>query len=172
MVGSSLTETEDKGRSTLEECIAEMRKVLNEHHEYLAGNETATRVLVIDVVLAALGWDVKDPASVRLEHRANGNKLDYILLSSGQFLAVVEAKSANLGLRDKDRRQASGYATEVGAHYAVLSNGGRWEAWDMMSKKPRKENILVEVNLATGDISEVALILKNLRREALKGGWR
>ena len=132
-------------RALLEESIKEARRVLTEHDEYLRGNETATRALVIDGVLTALGWDIKDPARVRLEHRAAGNKVDYILVSSaGAFLGVVEAKPAYSVLKDTDRRQASGYATEIGARYAVLTNGGRWEAWEMVQQKPRRESVFVE----------------------------
>ena len=157
-------------RALLEESIKEAQRVLTEHDEYLRGNETATRALVIDGVLAALGWDIKDPARVRLEYRAAGNnKVDYILVSSaGAFLGVVEAKSAYLALLDKDRRQASGYATEIGARYAALTNGSRWEAWEMVQQKPRKESIVVEVNLTTGEIAEIASTLRKLHRETLE----
>ena len=160
-----MAETEDWNRAPLEEIIAEARRVLTEHAEYLRGNETATRALVIDGVLTALGWDIKDPAWVRLEH----NKVDYVLLSSsGESLAVVEAKPADSGQKDMDRRQASGYATEIGARYAVLTNGGRWEAWEMVQRKPRKESIVVEVNLTTGEIADIASTLGKLHRDVLE----
>ena len=163
-----MAESEDWKGAVLEESIKEARRVLTEHNKYIRGNETATRALVIDGVLTALGWDIKDPARVRLEHRANGNKVDYVLVSSaGTFLAVVEAKSADSGLKDADRRQASGYATEIGARYAVLTNGGRWEAWEMMQQIRRKDSIVVEVNLTTGGIAEIAATLRKLHRDAL-----
>ena len=105
----------------------------------------------------ALGWDIQDPTRVRLEHRANPNKVDYVLVSSsGGFLAVVEAKPADAGLKEADRRQASGYATEIGARYALLTNGGRWEAWEMVPQKPRRESIVVEVHLTTGEVADIA----------------
>ena len=163
-----MAETEDGNRTPLEEIIAEARSVLTEHAEYLRGNETATRALVIDGVLTALGWDIKDPARVRLEHRANGNNVDYVLLSSGEPLAVVEAKPAYSGQKEMDRRQASGYATEIGARYAVLTNGGRWEAWEMVQRTPRKKNIFVEVNLTTGEIAKIASTLGKLHRDVLE----
>ena len=153
----------------LEESIKDARRVLTEHNEYLRGNETATRALVIDSVLTGLGWNIKDPAQVRLEHRANGNKIDYVLVSSaGTFLAVVEAKSADSGPKETDRRQASGYAVEIGTRYAVLTNGGRWEAWEMVHRKPRKESILLEVHLTTGEIAEIASTLRRLHRDTLE----
>ena len=160
---------EDGTRALLEESIKEARRVLTEHREHLRGNETATRALVIDGVLTALGWDIKDPARVRLEYRVDGNKVDYILVSSaGAFLGVVEAKSAYSGLKGTDRRQASGYATEIGARYAVLTNGVRWEAWEMGQQKPRREIMVVEVHLTTGEIAEIASTLRKLHRDTLE----
>lgn len=162
-----MAETEGARRNPLEESITEARRVLNDHHKYLSGNEARTRALVIDEVLTALGWDIKNPVHVWLEHRANGNKMDYVLRSSDQFLAVVEAKPADSGPKDTDRRQVSGYATEIGARYAVLTNGGRWEGWEMAQHKPRKESIIVEVHLTTGEIAEIAAKLGKLRRDVL-----
>ena len=154
----------------LEQGILEARSVLEEHAKYLAGNETRTRTLVIDRVLAALGWEVRDPGQVLLEHRANGNFIDYVLLSSSHdnhdFCTVVEAKAANAGPKESDRRQASGYAAEIGAQYSVLTNGGRWEAWKM-ARTPRKENIIVEVHLTTGEVEKVASDLIKLHRGVL-----
>ncbi len=164
-----MAELEGGKGSLLEESIKEARKVLTEHYAYLRRNETATRALVIDGVLNALGWDVKAPARVRLEHRANGNKVDYVLVSStGAFLAIVEAKPAGSGPKDTDRRQASGYATEIGARYAVLTTGGRWEAWEMVQQKPRRDSIFVEVHVTTGKIAEIASTLRKLHRDALE----
>ena len=164
-----MSEMEDKKGALLEKSINEARRVLTEHDKCLRGNETATRALVIDGVLTALGWNIKDPARVRLEHRANGNKVDYVLVSSASaFLAVVEAKPADSGPKETDRRQASGYAAEIGARYAVLTNGGRWEAWEMVQLRPRKESMVVEVNLTTGQIAEIASTLRKLHRDALE----
>ena len=167
-----MTETESRS-AQLEESIKEARRVLAAHHKYLEGNETRTRVLVIDDVLTALGWDIKDPARVWLEHRVNGNKMDYVLRSSSdKSLAVVEAKPSGSGHKDKDRRQASGYATEIGARYAVLTNGSRWEAWEMVQQKPRKDCVFVEVHLRTGEIADIAATLEELHRDVLEEGGR
>ena len=152
----------------IEETIVEVQRVLSQHGEYLSKNEPRTRALVIDRMLIALGWDIRDPARVLLEHRTNGNAMDYVLLSAnGGFLAVVEAKAAEVGPKDKDRRDASGYAQEIGAQYAVLTNGGRWEAWKMMTSMPRKNNMIVEVHLTTGEVTEIASKLGKLHRDVL-----
>ena len=164
-----MSKGESEGRGSLERTILEIRRVLREHHEYLRGNETATRALVIDVVLERLGWNIRDPARVRLEYRVNGNKVDYVLMTAEKRpLAVVEAKAADTGTKGKDQRDATGYAAEMGARYAVLTNGGRWEAWEM-GPAPRRDNILLEVNLTTGDAAEIASKLEGLRRGRLGG---
>lgn len=151
----------------LEDCIENVRSLLREHHEYLRSNEMATRIVVIDPVLTALGWNVRSPESVKLEHKHNGSKIDYVLMEGdGSVLAVVEAKPSDSAL-DKDRKQASGYAAEVAARYAILTNGWRWEAWEMVSSKPRNDNVIVETNLATGDVAKIASKLRELDREVL-----
>ena len=126
--------------ATLKASIDRAREALAAHDNYLRGNELATRALVIDVVLDGLGWNIRDPERVRLEHRVNGkHKVDYALVSTaGGFLAVVEAKAADAGTQGKHVRDASGYATELGASYAVLTNGGRWEAWGMAQGRSRR----------------------------------
>ena len=162
-----MTDGESGELSVLEQTIMEVRQVLSEHGNYLSTNETRTRALIIDRVLTALGWDIRDPARVWLEHRTNGNAMDYVLRSAdGDFLAVVEAKAVNMGAKNKDRRDASGYAQEIGARYAVLTNGGRWEAWKM-APTPRKDNIVFEVHLTTGKVAEIASKLGKLHRDAL-----
>ncbi len=162
-----MADTRDGKRALLEKSIEEARSVLTEHSDYLRGNETATRILVIDKMLVALGWDVTDPAKVRLEHRANRDKVDYALLStSEEILGIVEAKSADTGL-DSKRKQASGYATEVGTRYAILTNGGRWEAWEMGTLRPREKTVFVEVNLSTGEVAEIAENLAQLHWDML-----
>ena len=80
-----------------------------------AGNETATRALVIDGVLIALGWDIKDPARVRLEYRANGNKVDYVLLSSsGEVRCRCGGQGCGFG--------GEGYGSQAG----VWVRDGNW----------------------------------------------
>lgn len=169
--------------SLLEKGISEARSVLAEHDKYLRGNETRTRTLVIDRVLCALNWDITNSELVLLEQRApDGSKIDYVLQSSVTAsqstssnsryrpLAVVEAKAAGMGLKGGDRRQASGYATEIGAPYAVLTNGRRWEAWSMTGpaeRTERSENIIVEVHLETGQLAALASRLGKLHREML-----
>ena len=166
--GHNETAQDSMLRPKVEEAIKTARLRLMKHDEYLGGDETRTRVVIIDEVLKGLGWMVTDPEQVRLEHRDNGNKMDYVLMKEGErSLAVVEAKRSRDALTDEHRRQASGYATEPGANYAALTNGARWEAWKMNTGKPRRESMIVEASITTGDIEEIASQLMSIHSEAL-----
>jgi predicted type IV restriction endonuclease len=67
-----------------------------------AGNEANTRALLIDPILAALGWNLFDIDEVEREFRVyDGTFLDYALRVEGKPRLFVEAKSMNKGLADK-----------------------------------------------------------------------
>ena len=90
--------------ATLEASIDRARRVLVAHHDYLRGNEMATRALVIDVVLDGLGWNIRNPERVRLEHRVNGkHQVDYALVSTA---GGVSRGCRGEGRRRGDSRQA------------------------------------------------------------------
>ena len=141
-----MAETEDGKGVSLEKIIAEARKVLTEHNGYLRGNETATRALVIDRVVDRIGLGHQRPSAgpVGASRQREQGGLRSPVVVRQRNRAVVESKPADSGPKETDRRQASGYATEIGARYAVLTNGGRWEAWEMVQQKARKESIFVE----------------------------
>lgn len=152
--------------------VTKLRKRLREHQEYLNQDETRTRVLLIDPMLRALGWDVLDPARVRLEHRDDNSgprgKMDYVLVSeSDEPFAVVEAKRLADWPNDRARRQASGYAVALGVRYAFLTNGARWEGWEIVGGKRRRSTMLVEVNVASRTPEEVARDLLPMHRDRL-----
>ncbi len=152
----------------LEEAVTTARQRLMKFDEYVRVDETRTRMFIIDEILNGLGWRVLDPQLVLLEHRENGNKMDYVLVIEGKrHLVVVEAKRSQELLNDGYRRQASGYATELATEYAVLTNGARWEAWNMNTGKPRRDSMIVEVNITTGDIEEIVSQLMALHCEVL-----
>ena len=151
----------------LEREVTRVRSVVDRHRQYLDESEQRTRAVLIDPILLQLGWNVTDPDQVRLEVKANGNVIDYVL-TKGEVkdYAVVEAKSSRMGV-DAHRKQATGYAMEIGALYALVTNGLRWEAWELKPGSPRKENVVAEVNVTTGDVGAVARSLQQLSYDAL-----
>lgn len=153
-------------RQILIDAIATVRSVIRDFDDYMQ-DEFRTRVIIIDPILKALGWDVTNPSRVRLEDRENGNLIDYVLMKeNNDHFAVVEAKAYRKGI-DIHRKQASGYAVAIGARYVILTNGSRWEAWKVVAGSPRRDNMVVEANISTGGIEQVADLLLLLSYERL-----
>lgn len=153
----------------LEQAITTARGRLVKHDEYVGKKEMRTRVLIIDEILRGLGWEVTSPELVQIEFEANGISIDYVLLGrKREYLAVVEAKRSKEVLSSSYRIQAAGYATEIVAKYAVLTNGARWESWEINTGQPLQKSKILEVNITTGDIKEIASQLAIIHREVLE----
>ncbi len=149
----------------LEEAVNRVRLDL-ERFDHRLFSEQQTRIVLIDPILVGLGWNVRDPNRVALEIKANGNVIDYVLSKGHAVVAVVEAKAV-VDWRASHRKQASGYAVEIGALYALLTNGLRWEAWEIRAGTPRKESVIAEVNVTTGEVGEITKSLQRLSYGAL-----
>ena len=91
MSAMNSTTTDSRHDSTAELCstIEVVRERLRKHEKYIGEKETRTRVLIIDELLRALGWDVTDPGVVQMELGNNGSAIDYVLcLEQGERFAV------------------------------------------------------------------------------------
>lgn len=93
-------------------------------------NEAFSRV-VIDAQLAALGWNVQDPNSVRYEVVLDdGTRADYVLCDrAGRAIAVIEAKRFSVNPGDA-AEQAKHYAKLMGVPYVFLANGAETRFWE------------------------------------------
>ena len=121
-----------QAQDRIAEAIKALKKTRSEHEEYLKPIETRTRQLLIDPMLEALGWDVRNPAQVHLEYKGTSGKPDYALFSQGNVIALIEAKK----LREQPSRigsqQLVKYATDdslTSLKYVVWTNGDYWWLW-------------------------------------------
>lgn len=147
------------------ETLGRLRVVAQAHDKYLEESEIRTRIVMIDPILLALGWDVRDPTRVKLEAKANGSRADYLLLNENSApLAIAEAKKWMHWGSDAIL-QASGYAVEFGVRYVILTNGNRWEAWEVREGKRRADTLITELNLSTGAPEQIEEWFAPLRRE-------
>jgi hypothetical protein len=128
--------------------LAALRNKYAAKAEHVAAmNEAKTRLLLIDEVLLALGWNKDD---FNPEHAAGAAGFtDYLLSVDGYPRLVVEAKRTGHTFISNKRHtrseyslpyartafgqafsevldQAERYAREHGVPYAVLTNGGEW----------------------------------------------
>ena len=137
-------------------------------------NEAQTRASLIDPVLTALGWNTADPSLVRHEHQAAGGRADYALLSrNGKLAAIIEAKPLGHSLDTREINQTTHYANNLGAKFAALADGLRWQLYDVFKPVPLDEKKVIDISLSQGEPEAVALTLLALwRPNASSGDWR
>ena len=111
--------------------------------------ETPTRTIVVDPLLEALGWDVRDPDEVQLEYPTVDNKfVDYALILNKKPVLLVEAKALDDKLDDvKAVTQVVGYAANDGIVWCILTNGIKWRVYRSVEKCPAPEKLMFEVTL-------------------------
>ena len=151
-------------------CIELLRERIRSHRDTLQENETRTRMALIDPLLRALGWDVFDPAVVTPEYKAGGGRADYALLrADGKPAATVEAKKLGEGL-SSHRMQMLNYAVASGIKYTGLTDGDRWELYNVFEPVPLDDKRKLEVSIANTPAHTCALKLLLLWRPNLASG--
>lgn len=131
-------------------------------------NETTTRAVLIDPVLEALGWNIRDMEEVAREYRRGQMRgpVDYALLIRREPRLFVEAKA--LGEDLTDRRwinQTLGYASVAGTSWIVLTDGNQYTIYNAGAKARAEEKVFRTIHIADGAAAEETLSL--LAREAL-----
>jgi len=113
-------------------------------------NESNTRVLLIEPVLDALGWDTQDVNVVTREYRVfDGKYLDYALSLSGRPSLFIEAKALGTNLDDpKVVAQTVNYANNEGVIWCVLSDGQRYRVFKANEPVAMNKKLVFEIDLA------------------------
>ena len=143
----------------LMKAIGVLQNRLQEHKSVLEENETRTRMALIDPLLQALGWDTSDPSQVIPEYKVEGKMVDYALLGqNGRAVAVIESKRLNESL-DKHMMQMINYANMAGISYAGLTNGDRWELYDVFRKAPIDDRRILGISISDDLVHESVLKL-------------
>ena len=128
--------------------IETIKQRIMDHRSSLAANETRTRQVLIDPLLAALGWDVSDPNQVELEYDVRGRRADYALLVAAKPVAVIEAKRLGHQLVDDNTMQVMNYANTAGIEYMVVTNGDEWKMYSVFERGAIEERIIMELNVS------------------------
>lgn len=139
--------------------------------------ETPTRTIVIDPLLNALGWDVRDPDEVELEYpTVDGKSVDYALKLNDKPVLLVEAKPLDDPLDEvKGITQVVSYASNDGIVWCTLTNGIKWKVYRSVEKCAAPDKLMYEVSLDPKDdlgagIDELAAHLWRLSREEMAKG--
>lgn len=138
------------------------------------GNEANTKVLLIEPLLAELGWDVTDLDQVEREYRVyDGTSLDYALKIDGKPSLFVEAKAIGKNLGDKQFvSQTVNYANNEGIVWCVLTDGLAYRVYRTNEPVGMDQKLLFEADVAEAaeSPSEVADALRLISRDSLKSG--
>lgn len=131
-----------------------------------AANEANTRALVIEPVLAALGWNLTDLGEVDREYAVavDGTRLDYALKIAGERKLFVEAKAVGKDLSNgKFVSQTINYANNLGVMWCVLTNGLSYRVYKTNEPVEMDKKLLLAVDLA--DVhDDPQTVLKALQR--------
>lgn len=115
-----------------------------------AANEANTKALMIEPLLAALGWDPTDLDVVEREVKVyDGTFLDYGLKANGAPRLYVEAKAIGESVTDKKFvAQAVNYANNDGVVWCVLTNGLVWRVFKTNETAAMDKKLLFEIDMS------------------------
>lgn len=129
--------------------------------------EQDTKASLIEPLLEALGWDVRDPEQVRREYRTDSkdNPVDYSLHLVRKPRLLVEAKGLGESLSDRKWiGQILGYATVAGVVWCVLTDGDEYQIYNASAPVDASEKLLCHIRLSEEPSDEVARILGLISR--------
>lgn len=151
----------------VEDAVRRVRKQFTDYprSDYLY-NEATTRNVVINPMLEALGWDLRnlDQCGYEIDPKGElwGKKpADYVLgAPSGRTVVVVEVKrTANRLSTEKEEEQLEGYVEGILSGVAVLTNGTEWYIYNLRKRGCLSDRLVGEVRLLDGNIRETARTL-------------
>ncbi|MGB2698376.1 MAG: DUF5655 domain-containing protein [Candidatus Zixiibacteriota bacterium] len=157
-------------------CIESLRMKLDKHRKDDL-KEYPTRTIFVDPLLQALGWDVRDPDEVELEHPTiDGKSVDYAPKINRKPVLFIEAKPLNDTLVDvKSITQVVGYAANAGVEWCILTNGVTYKVYRSTEKAEAPDKLLFEISLDPKEtegmsIQQVAEQFARFSRDAMAKG--
>lgn len=151
----------DGTRQRVDNAIERARGLIGQVRERReAIGEQNTKAVLIDPILEALGWDLRNLDEVVREYRAkpSDNPVDYALMLRRSPLLFVEAK--DLGSNLSDRKWASqtiSYAAVVGVEWCVLTDGDEYRIYNAHAPVDVDEKLFRAVRLSDADAQERTL---------------
>lgn len=129
-----------------------VRDVISKIRRYQDRNigEQNTKASLIEPVLEALGWDVRDPDEVFREFKAKSvdSPVDYALTILRKPRLFVEAKGLGETLTNRKWvSQVLSYATIAGVEWCVLSDGDEYRFYNANAPLDAEEKLFCASSL-------------------------
>lgn len=150
-----------------------VRDVISKIRRYQDRNmgEQNTKASLIEPVLEALGWDVRDPDEVFREFKAKSvdSPVDYALTILRKPRLFVEAKGLGETLTNRKWvSQVLSYATIAGVEWCVLSDGDEYRFYNANAPLDAEEKLFWRVKLTEGDEAEMLKTLTLISRSNME----
>lgn len=151
----------------VEEAIRQVRQQLTDYPQAdYRYNEATTRNVMVNPMLEALGWDLRNLDQCGYEIDPKGEQwgkkpADYVLgKPNGRTAIVIEAKQIyNRLTADREEEQLAGYTEGLLSGVAVLTNGTDWYIYNLRMRGCFADKLVGEVNLLECNIAEGARML-------------
>jgi predicted type IV restriction endonuclease len=161
----------DKQKARLEENVNKTLVLIQRFRDKDLGEQN-TKASLIDPILDALGWDIRDPDEVHREYKPTSKDcpVDYALKLLRKARLFVEAKG--LGETLSDRKwiaQVLGYAIVAGVEWCVLTDGDEYRIYNATAAVDAEEKLLCKIKLSEASPSESVKILELISKTNLEG---
>lgn len=143
------------------DVLKQVRDSARTYHSQLSQNETATRAVLIDPILRALGWDIEKPTMVEVERTVHRGRIDYVLIPDEEKRVLIEAKKLNSNLTEHFS-QIVQYACTEKSDNVFITDGVRWNHFTNI--RPTNHTPTKEINLLDDSelINNAAYLIQHL----------
>jgi hypothetical protein len=155
----------------LKETVQTVREKVRRFQDRGMGEQN-TKASLIQPILEALGWDVRDPDEVHHEFKptSQDRPVDYALCLIRKPRLLVEAKGLGESLNDRKWiAQVISYASVAGVEWCVLTDGNEFRFYNSTAAVDAEEKELCRVRLVDGNEDDVAQTLCLISRSNLEG---
>lgn len=161
----------EKQKAHLEETVKKTVLLIQRFRDRDLGEQN-TKASLIDPILDALGWDIRDPDEVHREYKPTSKDcpVDYALALLRKPRLFVEAKG--LGETLSDRKwiaQVLGYAIVAGVEWCVLTDGDEYRIYNATAAVDAEEKLLCKIKLSEASPGESVKILELISKTNLEG---
>ena len=155
----------------LRQCILALVPKISKDKDRHIGEEN-TKTTLIEPVLDALGWNVRDWEEVHREFRSKpgDNPVDYALKTMGTPRLFVEAKGLGENLDERKwAAQVVSYAATAGVTWCALTDGDEWRFYNSTAPVDAEKKEFFRVRLSETSVDHAISALAPVSRGNLDG---
>jgi predicted type IV restriction endonuclease len=156
----------DQQATRLHSAIREVVEKIRRFQDRGLGEEN-TKASLIEPVLEALGWDIRDPDEVHREFKpkTQDRPVDYCLTLLRKPRLLVEAKGLGEALTDRKWiGQILGYAAVAGVEWCILTDGNEYRFYNATVALDAEDKLFYHVKLSEDDEEKAACDLSLISR--------